>query len=41
MRFPIGAWKHYNSFDEECICELCNKMHEWEVYKDKQKRGLN
>ena len=32
-KFNIGAWKHYNSFDEDCYCHLCNQMQEWIYWK--------
>ena len=28
-RFPIGAWRHYNSFDEDCQCDLCDEYQTW------------
>jgi len=36
MKFPIGAYRHYMSFDEDCICHLCNQYGEWKIYKDKR-----
>jgi hypothetical protein len=36
MRFPIGAYRHYNSFDADCNCHLCNQYYEWKAWKEKQ-----
>lgn len=26
IKFNIGDWKHYNSFDEDCGCDSCGKL---------------
>jgi len=36
IKFNIGAWKHYNSFDENCMCHLCNEHETWMF----SKRGI-
>lgn len=37
-KFPIGAYRHYNSFDEDCNCHLCNEWQDY-LYRTDFRRG--
>lgn len=39
IKFNIGDWKHYTSFDEDCGCDRCDRYSSW-LHQQREERRL-